>query len=147
MFPKLLSHKERHGVTLGNAYRNRTSRTEFTDYISKSLGHDKKNKIQNSNFYNLLTDGSTDSCDWKRSLLCHDIQPLLNRKQKVSSQNKLSWPVDPEAANAAGILKLIGTSFKEYSIGFYKELVWCGSVDQPLLTFGWCVAFWLELAL
>ena len=56
LFPKPLSHKERPGIMLGNAYRNRTS------------GNHTKNNIENFNFYGLLIDESTDSSVTEPSL-------------------------------------------------------------------------------
>ena len=60
LLSKLLSHKERH-VMLRNVWANKTSGTEFIQYITKSIGNNTKNKIENSNFYSWLTDAFTDS--------------------------------------------------------------------------------------
>ena len=61
LFPKSLSHEEIHGVTLENALKNRNCGIGFIQHIVKSLGNDTKNKRENSNFYSLLNDGTTDS--------------------------------------------------------------------------------------
>ena len=55
----------------------------------------------------------------KESLVCLDSWHKSNRKQKGSSQNRPLDLFDPEALDAACILKLIETSFKEYNNGFY----------------------------
>ena len=83
LFPKLLSHEQRHGVILGNAYRNRNSQTEFIQYIAKSLGNHTKNQIENSNFYSLLTDGSIDSVTEKEAVFVMTFDTDPGRSGKV----------------------------------------------------------------
>ena len=56
------------------------------------------------------------------SLVYLDSWHKSNRKQKGSSQNRPLDLFDAEALDAACILKLIETSFKEYNNDFYQEL-------------------------
>ena len=50
---KLISHKERHSVIVGTAYRNRTSGTLFLEYIVQNLRKGLKKKLTARNFYSL----------------------------------------------------------------------------------------------
>ena len=88
MFPKLLSLKERQSVILGNIYKNRTSRTEFIQYIAKSLANYTKNKIENSNFYSLSTDGFSDSSATEKETFVTILDPDPKGNKKVQKQQK-----------------------------------------------------------
>ena len=60
LFSKFINHEERHGIIFGTTYQNRTLGTVFLEFITKSLRDIVKEKLTKRNFYNLLTDGSTD---------------------------------------------------------------------------------------
>ena len=52
-FRKLISHKERHSVVVGTAYRNRTLGTLFLEYIVENLRKGLEEKLTARNFYSL----------------------------------------------------------------------------------------------
>ena len=82
LLSKLLSHKERHNVMLRNVWTNKTSGTEFIQSITKSLGNNTKNKIENSNFYSWLTDAFTDSSVTEQEaffVMTFDPNPIGNK--------------------------------------------------------------------
>ena len=59
-FSKILELEERHGVELRNAYRNSMSGSIMIDFIGKWLLNDLKKTLEQSEFFSILTDRSTD---------------------------------------------------------------------------------------
>ena len=51
---------EKHGVVIGNAYQNTISSGVFIDCITESLANELKIDLEKCNFFNVLTDRSTD---------------------------------------------------------------------------------------
>ena len=161
-FESILSLEERHGVDIGTAYRNRNSGSIFVDSINDSLVEELKTKLENAQFYSILTDGSTDSSISENEavfVVYFDVDEMTVK----SSFLKL---VFLEAGNAKGILEGIDDAFKSIGIeNFYKTLVGFGadgaSVNRgdkegvktllrekcPWLKFEWCISHRLELAL
>lgn len=60
LFLKHRRHKEKHDVIVSAAYRSRNLVTLFLEYTNKNLTEELKKNLHTSNFYSMLTDGSTD---------------------------------------------------------------------------------------
>ena len=61
-YPDLLKLQAKNGIqNFGSSYGNADARAYFGDYIGKVLREDLKNLISKSNYYSVLSDGSTDS--------------------------------------------------------------------------------------
>ena len=165
-YQKLLNHEEKHGVMLGTAYRNRTSGTLMIDFIAESLRNDFKKKFDKANFYSLLSDGSTDaSVTEKEALFVITFNPLREGSDSISVDITFFDLVDLKTADANGIVEAIKTSFEDVNIDYLQKLVGFGAdgasvnsgtkngvktklqTENEWLTFGWCVAHRLELAL
>ena len=158
LFPKLISHKERHGIIVDTAHCNRTSG------IKGNLREGSKEKLNLRNFYSLLTDGSTNSAVNEKEAFLATFNPKLEGSNKVSSELNYFDHVELEAADAQDIVNTIKESFKRVRINLDK-LVGFGSDgvtinreakegiktilqrENKWLTFGWCVAYRLKLAL
>ena len=48
-------------MVLGNSYCNDSSAGVIIDFITDALAKDLKDRLDNANFFSILTDGSTDS--------------------------------------------------------------------------------------
>ena len=86
LFPKLISHKERHGIIVDTAHCNRTSGTSFLEHMAENLGEGSKEKLNLRNFYSLLTDGSTNSAVNEKEAFLATFNPKLEGSNKVSSE-------------------------------------------------------------
>ena len=53
--------EERHGVKLGDNYKNDLACSAFTDFIGQELRENLRDEIHKANFFSLQLDGSTDS--------------------------------------------------------------------------------------
>ena len=164
LFPKLISHKERHGVIVDAAHCNRTLETSFLEHMAENLREGSKEKLNLRNFYSLLTDGSTNLAVNEKEAFLATFNPKLEGSNKVSSELNYFDRVELEAADAQDIVNTIKESFKRVRINLDK-LIGFGSdgvsinkevkediktIDQrenKWLTFGWCVAYRLKLAL
>lgn len=60
-FPKLLQLEERHGVTIGTAYRNDMSCSTFIAHIGEETERNLREQLSSVKFFSVLTDGSEDA--------------------------------------------------------------------------------------
>ena len=113
-----------------------------------------------------MSDGSTDtSVTEKEAFFVITFNPTPGGSDKVQIEVNYFDLVEPETADANGIVKAIKTSFEQVNIDYLEKLVGFGSDgasvnrgekdgikaqlqrENKWLTFGWCVAHRLELAL
>ena len=128
LFSKLLDHEERHGVVIGTAYRNRTSGTSIIEFIAEDLRNNLKQKLNKTNFYSLLSDGSTDtSVTEKEAFFVITFNPTPGGSDKVQIEVNYFDLVEPDTADANGIVKAIKTSFEQVNIDYLEKLVGFGS--------------------
>ena len=166
-FSKLLCLEERHGVEMGTAYRNRNYGGKMMDYVSESLSNELKQELSNAHFYSVLTDGSTDAsvCE-KEAIFAIHFNPSPEGSDQVKIVTSYVDLVDLKNANSRGIIEGINNAFEGIGVSNYMEkLVGFGSdgasvnsgkkegvktllqEENEWITFGWCVAHRLELAL
>ena len=144
------------------------SASVMIDYIAKHLSNELKEHLEQTEFFSILTDGSTDtSIIEKEAIFVITFDPTPPGTDKVSIKITYMDLADLSDAGSRNILKCIKNSFSSI-IGidnFMQKLVGFGSdgaavnsgkkegvktllqQDNPWLTFGWCVAHRLELAL
>ena len=166
-FHKILELEEMHGVELGNAYRNEITGGVLIDYIASSLSKELKLWLDKTEFYSVLTDGSTDvSIVEKEAIFVLTFDPMPVGTNKVEIKLTYLNLADIKNANPSGVLASIRESFKEIGIDdFMKKLVGFGADgasvnsgnkggvktllqnENKWITFGWCIAHRLELAL
>ena len=165
-YPKLLQLEERHGVEIGLSYRNENTGGLFIDVISESLAHDLREKLGTANFYSVLTDGSADAAmSENEAVFVVYFDPFLVDSAEVKIVTAFVKLVYLKSADAQGLVKSIKDAFNTIGIDVFEKLVGFGSDDasvnkgwkssvktmlqdrNPWLTFGWCAAHRLELAL
>ena len=167
-YKAILSLEEKHGVTLGNGYRNENTGGVFIDYISKTLCNSLKSKLEKVNFYAILTDGSTDtSISDNEAVFVLYFDPSPPGLDKIKIMTSFVKLVHMKSADAPGVIECMKDAFTCIGIeeDFYAKLVGFGSDgasvnrgrkegvktilqrDNEWLTFGWCVAHRMELAL
>ena len=136
------------------------------DYIADSLSRDLRKHLEHTNFFSILTDGSTDaSIIEKEAIFVITFDPSPAGSDKIGIKITFLELADLSNADASGVLKSIKTSFEKLGIDDMRKLVGFGSdgasvnagkkqgvktllqADNPWLVFGWCVAHRLELAL
>ena len=128
-YAKLLDHEERLGVNVGTAYRNRNTGGSFMDAISESLANDLKVKLDEANFYSVLTDGSTDSATLENeAVFVAFFDPKPDNSDEVNVVTSFAKLQHLKSANAAGIVESIKDALesigKEY---IFQKLVGFGS--------------------
>ena len=69
-YPDLLKSQTKNGIeNFGSSYGNADASAYFGDYTGKVLREDLKNLISKSNYYSVLSDGSTDlSVTWQETI-------------------------------------------------------------------------------
>ena len=60
-FEKICDLEVRHGVELGDSYRNRNACKDFIHSISKSMKQNLATTVSSAGFFSILMDGSTDA--------------------------------------------------------------------------------------
>ena len=166
-YETILDHEERHGVNIGTAYRNRNTGCSFMDTISESLANDLKVKLDEANFYSVLTDGSTDSSTSENeAVFIAFFDPKPDNIDEVNVVTSFAKLQHLKSANAANIVESIKDALESIGIeDIFQKLVGFGSdgaavncgrnssvktmlqETNPWLMFGWCSAHRLELAL
>ena len=127
-FPKILELEEKHGVLLGNAYRNSMSGALIIDYIADSLSRDLRKHLEHTNFFSILTDGSTDaSIIEKEAIFVITFDPSPAGSDKIGIKITFLELADLSNADASGVLKSIKTSFEKLGIDDMRKLVGFGS--------------------
>jgi hypothetical protein len=166
-FTKILELEEKHGVALGKAYRNNMSGSTMIDFIGKWLSNELKKELEEADFFSILTDGSTDvSIIEKEAIFVITFDPSPPGTDRVGVKVSYLDLADLHGADAKSVLECIKASVKSvYGDEFMPKLVGFGSdgasvntgkkegvktllqQENPWITFGWCVAHRLELAL
>ena len=136
------------------------------EYIAENLKEGLKEKLNMRNFYSLLTDGFTDSAVNKKEAF-YVLTFYLNPEGSIIASVELNYfhLAETKTYDAESIANAIEESFKRVNICYLDKLVGFGSDgtsvnrgskegiktilqrDNEWLTFGWCVAHRLELAL
>ncbi|XP_071835235.1 zinc finger protein 862-like [Apostichopus japonicus] len=114
-FPAHVQQEMRHGVKLRGAHLNEKGCREFTECINDAMVEDLKNKIKNTAFYSVLTDGSTDSGILEKELTY--ILFLDAEGQLVSTLLGLN---DVEHGTAEGLKKVLEETFAKMDMGNFK---------------------------
>ena len=157
----------KHGVQLGEVYANDTSAGVMIYFIGDSIAWDLKNTLKNPIFFSLLMDGSTDaSVTKKQAIFVVVFNPTPPKTNEIKVEIMYLNLANLVTADAPGIICAIDFSFESISFeNWHSKLVGYGSDgasvncgkkrdvktilqnDCEWLTFGWCVAHFLELAL
>lgn len=168
-YPGLLNLEERHGVTVGNAYRNIVSCSEFITSISDELENQLKKKLTTAKFYSVLSDGSTDvAITEKEAIFVQYLNTNPAGRDTVQVATSFLKLIDLKDGSAVGIVQSIKNSFQNIGIddnSLQKKLIGFAadgaSVNrgaregvigilqrtQPWIIYVWCVAHRLELSL
>ncbi|XP_065671716.1 zinc finger protein 862-like [Hydra vulgaris] len=167
VYPKILRLEENHGVEFGQAYRNKITCGTFIDYIGLSLSNILRNKLKTRNYFSILIDASTDvSAIEKEAIFIISFDPTPIGKTEICVECSFLSICDLEHGTSEGVFNKISQSLESEGIENFKtKLVGFGAdgaavnrgsrtsvnvllqKEIPWVTFGWCVAHRLELAL
>jgi len=159
-YEQIVRLKEKHGVEIGKAYRNRKSCNKFISAIGDQLAKDLENKLSNANFFSVLVDSSEDMF----------VQYLDKRppgRDTIQVDTAFLQLVNVQYGTAAGIVDSIKRSFEGVNItddlekkligfagdgatvnrGEREGVIALLKRDHPWIIYVWCVAHQLELAL
>ena len=104
-FSKILELEGRHGVELGNAYRNSMSGSIMIDFSGKWLLNDLKKTLEQSEFFSILTDGSTDvSIIEKEAIFAITFDPSPPGTDKIGIKISYLSLEDLHGADAKNVL-------------------------------------------
>ncbi|XP_065667866.1 zinc finger protein 862-like [Hydra vulgaris] len=167
VYPKILRLEENHGVEFGQAYRNKITCGTFIDYIGLSLSNILRNKLKTRNYFSILIDASTDvSAIEKEAIFIISFDPTPIGKTEICVECSFLFISDLEHGTSEGVFNKNSQSLESEGIENFKtKLVGFGAdgaavnrgsrtsvnvllqKEIPWVTFGWCVAHRLELAL
>ena len=128
-YAKLLDHEEHHGINVDAAYRNRITGGSCMDAISESMANDLKVKLDEANFYNVLTDGSTDSATSENeAVFVAFFNPKPDNSDEVNVVTSFAKLQHLKSANAASIVESIKDALESIGIeDIFQKLVGFGS--------------------
>ncbi|XP_015763634.1 PREDICTED: zinc finger protein 862-like [Acropora digitifera] len=97
-FPSLCDLQEKNGLDVGKHYRNAAACKTFIGAIADSERNETRNDIHNSNFFSVLSDGSTDSGVIEQESV------FVRYIKEGNVKTTLADIVDLESGNAEGVL-------------------------------------------
>ena len=158
--------EERHGVDLGEGYKNDLACSTFVDYIAQDLREQLKESLQKAKFFSLQMDGSTDSGNIEEELFMVVFFDPLANDGCVHVRNMYFCVRQPKNANASGLYECFNRALcyigvdeesKTKLVGFgcdgaavnmgTRGLRGLLQDDRPWIFTVWCLAHRLELAL
>ena len=157
--------QERHGVDLGECYKNDRACATFVDYISQDLRCQLGEALQKAKFFSIQMDGSTDSSNVEEELFLVVYFDPLSTDGSVHIRNRYFCVRQPKSVCAACLFeclkraltylgvdkephKLIGFGCDGASVNIGNQGV-KGLIqsERPWVITVWCLAHRLELAL
>ena len=128
-FTKILELEEKHGVALGEAYRNNMSGSMMIDFTGKWLSNELKKELEEADFFSILMDGSRDaSIVEMEAIFTITFNPSPAGTDKIGAKVSYLDLADLHGADANSILKCIKASVKcVYGDEFMPKLVGFGS--------------------
>ena len=157
--------QERHGVDLGETYKNDQACAIFVDFIAQDLQERLGDALHKAKFFSIQMDGSTDSGNIEEELFLVIYFNPYGTDGSVHIHNRYFCVRQPKSVDAAGLFecleraldylgvdikskKLIGFGCDGASVNIAKQGVrGLIQVDRPWLITVWCLAHRLELSL
>ena len=109
-FPRVCELEARHGVSIGSSYTTETTARSFTHFIAEAKRNQLVSTLQNTKFFSLLLDGSTDAANVDNELLLavlvwFDKNDLEERVCTKTSYLKISKLPDASATSLFIVLQ------------------------------------------
>ena len=175
-YPAIHALEEKHGVDLGQTYKNRDSARNFVHYIAEGQRRELHSSLSSCRFYSILMDGSVDKGRVENELMVILYCKRDDTSLEVKTCARFLCVLEPKKADSDGLLACLGTALKPLGIEdlFNREsvlgvrqhpvLIGCGSDGAsvnvsaqngmrgklqgslPWLFWAWCYAHRLELA-
>lgn len=156
--------EERHGVRLGEGYKNDLACSIFVEYIAKDLQEKLKETLYKAKFFNLQMDGSTDCASVEEELLLAVYFDPHSTLGKVSVKSVYFCVRQPKSVDAQGLYDCLNDALTYLEIDRPSRIVGFGcdgtsvnmgdralkgliKTDRPWTAVIWCVAHRLELAI
>ena len=95
---------ERHGVNLGNGYKNEKACATFVDYISLEQQHTIVNLLARAKFFSLQLDGSTDSGNVEDEVFLVVFSDPYSADGRIHVRNDFLTVRRLKRANAEGLM-------------------------------------------
>ena len=112
--------QQRHGVDLGQTYRNELACATFTDFIARDLKNQLSQALHKAKFFSMQMDGSTDAGNMEQELFMVIFFDPYGHDGVVRICNKYLCVRQPKSVNAAGLFECL-----------QKALVYVGMDDEP----------------
>ena len=154
--------EERHGVALGEGYKNGLACSAFVEYIAQEMREDLRT-IGRAKFFSLQMDGSTDSANMEEELFLAVYFDPYGSHGSVSVKNTYFCVRQPATVNAPGLYECLNRALSFIGITDHTKLIGLGcdgasvnmgdkalkglvTKDRPWAVVVWCLAHRLELA-
>ena len=157
--------EERHGVNLGDGYKNDLACSSFVAYIAQDLKMDLTKSLKTANFFSIQMDGSTDCANVEEELfLAIYFDPHCDERI-VHVRNKYFCVRQLKSVDASGLYECLNRALLYLEVDEPGKLVGFGcdgasvnmgdkrglrgllQKDRPWIATVWCLAHRLELSL
>ena len=108
--------EERHGVTLGSAYKTETTAREFTHFIAESHRQELVLTLESAKFFSLLLDGSTDAGNLDNELLLVVWCDREGEGECVRTRISYFTVTRPASVSAEGLFDVLGGALQSLGI-------------------------------
>ena len=159
----LCNLEERHGVQLGDGYKNDLACSQFVEYIANDLQEKLKETLYKAKFFSLQMDGSTDCGNVEEELLLAVYFDPYNMLEMVSVKSVYFCVKQLKSVDAKGLYDCLNDALTYLKIDRPNRIVGFGcdgtsvnmgdnalkgliKADRPWTAVIWCVAHRLELA-
>ena len=95
--------EERHGVKLGEGYKNDMACATFVDYIAKDMRKNLAETLQGAHFFSIQMDGITDSANLEEEIFLAVYFDPFSSDGIIHVQNKILCVRQPTSVNALGL--------------------------------------------
>ena len=128
-YPAIHALEEKHGVDLGQTYKNRDSARNFVHYIAEGQRRELHSSLSSCCFYSILMDGSVDKGRVENELMVILYCKRDDTSLEVKTCARFLCVLEPKKADSDGLLACLGTALKPLGVEdlFNRECSWCST--------------------
>ena len=124
--------EERHGVALGDGYKNDLACATFTDYIGQDLRENLTETLHKAKFFSLQMDGSTDCANIEEELFLAVYFDPYSSHGTVQIKNVYFCTKQPSSVDAPGLYECLKNALTYLGVDQTSKLIGLGCDGAPV---------------